>query len=153
LLVGCAGFCALYLWPVLGLPPEIPGMDSARLGSRQGWWLLAAGCAVAAFAIAAWGRRPWRWLVATALLALPFFIGAPLVEGDPFGVFGPEAAEQLRTLTSRFGWATAFAAAVQWLALGLLCGLAFERWLLLPLLGGDARRPTVRATIAPGLHR
>ena len=49
--VAAAGWLSLYQWPALGLPAEIPGMDAARLGSRQGWWLLAAGSAAAACAV------------------------------------------------------------------------------------------------------
>lgn len=142
LLVALAGFASFYLWPSLGLPAEIPGMDAARLGSRQGWWLLAAGCAVAAFALAAWSRAPWRWPLAAALLALPFVVGAPHIAGDPFAGFGADVAAQLRELSSRFIRATAVMSVIQWLALGLLCGMAFERWLLPALTGtvaGSAR--------------
>lgn len=148
LLVALAGFVSLYLWPSLGLPAEIPGMDAARLGSRQGWWLLAAGCAVAASASIAWAPRSWwRWLLALALLALPFGVGAPHVVGDPFAGFGADAAAQLRELASRFIPATAVTSVIQWLALGLLCGLAFDRWLL-PKPAGNAAADAAEPTIA-----
>ena len=34
--VAAAGWLSFHFWPSLGLPAEIPGMDAARLGSRQG---------------------------------------------------------------------------------------------------------------------
>ncbi|MGB1857871.1 MAG: CbtA family protein [bacterium] len=35
---GAAGFVVFSAAPALGLPPELPGMTAATLGSRQLWW-------------------------------------------------------------------------------------------------------------------
>ena len=36
---GAAGFVVFSAAPALGLPPELPGMTAATLGSRQLWWV------------------------------------------------------------------------------------------------------------------
>lgn len=141
--VAFAGWLSLSLWPSLGLPAELPGMQAPSLEMRQTWWLLAVASAAAACACAAFGRAPWRWLLAAALLALPFLIGAPEL-GDPFAGFGLEARTTLQRLHQDFITATAWLAASLWLSLGLACGLAFRRWLepaLLALAHNQSPRP------------
>lgn len=121
LLWGLAGFAVMFAVPALGLPPEIPGMDAARLGNRQLWWLLAAGATAGGLALAFYG---WPRFAAPALavMVLPWLVGVPAIVGDV-----PEGA--LRGLHLRFVWASAAINLGFWLALGLLC-----RWLLCRLL-------------------
>lgn len=138
-LVAGAGALSFHVWPSLGLPAEIPGMDAARLGSRQGWWVLAAGSAMLACAAAAGLRAAWRWPLAAALLALPFVVGAPHVAADPFAGFGADAQAALRALDARFVDATAWIALSFWMSMALACGLAFERWLRPALASGFGR--------------
>jgi cobalt transporter subunit CbtA len=141
--VAFAGWLSLSLWPSLGLPAEVPGMEAAPLQSRQAWWLLAVARAVGACACVAALRAPWRWLLAAALLALPFVVGAPEI-ADPLAGFGPEARTTLQHLQQDFIVTTAWLAASLWLSLGLACGLAFRRWLepaLLALTGNQSPRP------------
>lgn len=141
--VAFAGWLSLSLWPSLGLPAELPGMEAPSLQMRQLWWLLAVASAAAACACAAFLRAPWRWLLAAALLALPFLIGAPEM-GDPFAGFGLEARGTLQRLHQDFIATTAWLAASLWLSLGLACGLAFRRWLepaLLALTQNQSPRP------------
>lgn len=126
--VAAAGFLSLHLWPALGLPAEIPGMDAARLGSRQGWWLLAAGGAAGACGALAFGRGAWRWAVAVAGLVVPFAVGAPHIVADPLAGFGPEAQQVLRELGREFVWVTHAIAASFWLSLGVTSVWAFTRW-------------------------
>jgi cobalt transporter subunit CbtA len=79
---GLAGFLIFSLVPAMGLPPELPGMPAADLLSRQVWW---AGSALSTSgAVAAWYlvRDKSRWLVALALILLPFAIGAPHPESE-----------------------------------------------------------------------
>jgi cobalt transporter subunit CbtA len=128
LAIAVGGFVSLHLWPALGLHAEIPGMDAARLGSRQGWWLLAAGAALAACATLALSRRSWRWVVAAAWLAVPFAVGAPHITADPLAGFGPEAQVVLRELGRQFIWVTYAMAASLWLSLGAAGAWAFVRW-------------------------
>lgn len=148
LLTAAAGWLSLHLWPSLGLPAEIPGMDAARLGSRQGWWVLAAGCAVLACVSAAALRSRWRWLAAVAWLAVPYAVGAPHIAADPFGGFAPDAQMQLRLLDEQFVRITAVLSLTLWGGLGLGCGAVFGRWLQ-PLLARSAATPR-RATVNAG---
>lgn len=117
LLWGAAGYAIFFVAPAVGLPPEVPGAEAAPLEARQLWWLLAAGCTAAGLAIAAFGNSPWRW-AALALLVVPHLVGAPHPGARPFADYPPEAAIALSELARRFVWATAFANAVFWLALG-----------------------------------
>jgi cobalt transporter subunit CbtA len=135
-----AGWLAFHFWPSLGLPAEIPGMDAARLGSRQGWWLLAAVSAALACTSIAGLRSHLRWVAAAAWLALPYVVGAPHISADPLAGFGLEAQTALRQLGTQFIWATAWIALLFWASMGLVGGLAFQRWVrpsLLSVLTGS----------------
>lgn len=134
LLVAGAGWLSLHFWPSLGLPAEIPGMDAARLGSRQGWWVLAAASAALACVSLAWLKTPMRWAAPLMWLALPFAVGAPHITADPLAGFGPEAQAALRQLGHDFIGVTHAVAISFWLSMGALCGLVFQRWLRPALL-------------------
>lgn len=127
LLVGAAGWFSLHLWPALGLPAELPGMQAADLAARQSWWLLAVVCAATACALAGLAQGHWRWLAAVALLTLPYLAGAPHV-GDAFAKFAPEARAQMEGLEQQFGTITHVLAITQWVGIGLVGGLLFGRW-------------------------
>ena len=126
--VAAAGFVSLHLWPSLGLHAKVPGMEAAPLHARQVWWVLAVGSAAGACAVAGFLRASWRWLVAAALLALPFVVGAPQLQGDALPGFGPEARAALEQLGAQFIWATTWVALSFWASMGLVGGLAFQRW-------------------------
>lgn len=102
-------------------------MDAARLGSRQGWWLRAAGAALAACALALTARTARRWPIAAALLALPFLLGAPQVMGDPLAAHSTAAQATLHALGGQFVVVTHAIAVSLWLSLGPACGWAFVR--------------------------
>ena len=146
LLVTASGWLSFHFWPSLGLPAEIPGMDAARLGSRQGWWVLAVVSAGLACASLAGLRSPLRWAAATAWLALPFVVGAPHITADPLAGFSGEAQAQLRQLGTQFIWATTWVSLSFWLSMGLMCGAAFQRWLR-PVLAAtfESARPLAAA--------
>ena len=127
--VAAAGWLSFHFWPLLGLPAEIPGMDAARLGSRQGWWLLAAGSAALACATLASLRSPLRWVASLAWLALPFVVGAPHIAADPLAGFSPAAQASLRVLSEQFVWATTWISLSFWISMAGVGGAAFERWL------------------------
>jgi cobalt transporter subunit CbtA len=133
-LVAAAGWLSFHLWPSLGLHAEVPGMEAAPLQARQVWWALAVGSAAGACAVAGFVRAAWRWLVAAALLALPFVVGAPHLQGDVLAGFGPEAHAALEQLGRQFIWATHWVALSFWVSLGLVGGLAFQRWVRPALL-------------------
>ena len=127
--VAAAGWLSFYLWPTLGLPAEVPGMNAAPLHSRQMWWALAAGSAGMACALIGFAKGGWRWPAAAILLALPFALGAPHLQGDALAGFSPVAHAALGQLAQKFAWATTWVASSFWLSMGLACGLAFQRWL------------------------
>jgi len=133
-LVAAAGWLSFHLWPSLGLHAEVPGMEAAPLQARQVWWLLAVASAASASAVAGFGRAPWRWLVSAALLALPFLVGAPQLQGDALAGFGPEAHAALEQLGAQFVWATTWVALSFWVSMGVVGGLVFQRWLRPSLL-------------------
>ena len=128
-LVAAAGWLSFHLWPTLGLPAEVPGMEATSLHSRQAWWVLAVASAAVACALMGFAKRSWRWPAAAVLLALPFAVGAPHLHGDALAGFNPEAHAALAQLLQQFAWATTWIALSFWLSLGLACGLAFQRWL------------------------
>ena len=128
-LTAAAGWLSFHFWPSLGLPAEIPGMDAARLGSRQGWWVLAAVSAGMACGLLAGWRSSLRWVAAAACLALPFVVGAPHIAADPLAGFSGQAQAHLRELGTQFFWATTWMSLSFWVAMGLVCGAAFQRWL------------------------
>lgn len=128
-LVAAAGWLSFDVWPSLGLPAEIPGMDAARLGSRQGWWLLTAGSAVLACASLGFWRHPMRWAVAAVLLAVPFVVEAPHLTADPLAGFGGEAQAVLRDLAHQFTWATAWVSLSFWAGMGVVSAVVFARWI------------------------
>ena len=128
-LVAAAGWLSFYLWPTLGLPAQLPGMDAAPLQLRQLWSVLAVGCAAAACALVGFGNARWRWLAATVLLALPFAVGAPQLHGDALAGNSLQTRIALDQLRQQFFWATTWVAVSFWLSIGLACGMAFQRWL------------------------
>ncbi len=138
-LVAAAGWLSFHLWPSLGLHAEVPGMEAAPLQARQVWWLLAVASAASASAVAGFGRAPWRWLVSAALLALPFLVGAPQLQGDALAGFGPEAHAALEQLGAQFVWATTWVALSFWVSMGVVGGLVFQRWLRPSLLAALER--------------
>lgn len=151
LLVAAAGWLTFHFWPSLGLHAEIPGMDAARLGSRQGWWLLAAcSAALACFSLACL-RGPLRWAVAAALLALPFVVGAPHISADPLAGFSGEAQAQLRELGRQFIWATTWVSLSFWASMGVVCGAVFQRWLR-PVMAATFERATRPASVGKAVN-
>ena len=136
LVTAAAGWLVFHFWPSIGLHAEIPGMDAARLGSRQGWWILAAVSAALACASVAGLKSHLRWLLAAALLALPYVVGAPHITADPLAGFQGEAQAVLRDLGTQFVWATTWVSISFWACMGVAAGLAFQRWV----------QPTLRAT-------
>lgn len=139
-LVSAAGWLSFHFWPSLGLHAEVPGMEAAPLHARQVWWVLAVASATAACAVAGFGRANWRWLLSAALLALPFVVGAPQLNGDELAGYGPEAHAALEQLGKQFVWATTWVSLSFWASMGVVAGLAFQRWLrpaLLSSMGGS----------------
>jgi cobalt transporter subunit CbtA len=116
---GLAGFAAVQLAPAVGLPPELPGMDSAALAARQSWWALCVGATALGLASLAFGRSAaWLALGATLVLA-PHLLGAP----------EPPTHEGLVPpgLAAAFATRSLGVAALSWAVLGALAGALAER--------------------------
>lgn len=146
-LVAGAGWLSFHLWPSLGLHAEVPGMEAAPLHARQVWWVLAVGSAALACAVAGFARAPWRWPVAAALLALPFVVGAPQLQGDALAGFDAEAHAALEQLGAQFIWATTWVSLSFWASMGVVGGLVFQRWLR-PALQAVLERSGAASTAA-----
>ncbi|QJC57236.1 hypothetical protein HC248_02557 [Polaromonas vacuolata] len=127
--VAGAGWLSFYLWPALGLPAQVPGMEAAPLHARQVWSVLAVASAAAACALAGFSKAKWRWPVAAILLALPFVVGAPQLGSDALAGYSPAAQTALMQLLAQFFWATTWVSLSFWLTMGVACGWVFKRWL------------------------
>lgn len=140
--VSAAGWLSLHLWPTLGLPAEVPGMEAAPLHARQAWWLWAVVCSASACATLSFASSRWRLLVAAVLLTVPFVVGAPELEGDALAGYGGEAHASLLKLRHAFIWATTWVSLSFWFTMAAVAGPLFARWLRPPLLAAlDASNP------------
>ena len=74
---GLGGFIAFTLAPSLSLPPELPGMPSADLASRQVWWAATATLTAGGLAIIAFRPALWAAILGIALIVAPHIVGAP----------------------------------------------------------------------------
>ena len=119
LLWGLAGFVALQMAPAIGLAPELPGTIAAELGARQIWWWGTAAVSALAFALLAYGPKPWGGVAALALLATPHVIGAPQPDGF-HGVAPPEVAAVFAARVLATGMAA-------WAVMGWLAGRLWAR--------------------------
>ena len=135
LLWGIAGFAAFYLAPAIGLPPEIPGIQAAAVEHRQIWWVLTVVCAGIGLGIVAWAQ-PKLKAVGLVFLAIPYAVGAPSHPGPEFEHPDPAAVEALIELHHRFIITSGIVNLLFWIALGLACGTAFNRWFK-PVVSAD----------------
>jgi cobalt transporter subunit CbtA len=120
LLWGLGGFAAFNLAPALGLPPELPGTESAGLAARQTWWLATVLLTGVGLGIIAFVPRWSVKLVGLALLALPHAFGAPH-PSEPGSVAPAELQRQ-------FAVVTLVANALFWMVLGAVSGYLFNRF-------------------------
>jgi cobalt transporter subunit CbtA len=120
LIWGICGFLAATVAPGAGLAPELPGMPTADLVSRQVWWVATiAATGAAIFLIAT--RRELLWLAAAVvLIALPHIIGAPQPLTHETAVPAGLAAS--------FAANTIAASAVLWCLIGLFLGLTLQKF-------------------------
>jgi len=111
---GLAGYLVFFVAPSLGLPPELPGSDSAELHSRQAWWLFTAVATTIGLFVFVLTKQRCLQIGGASLLALPHLIGAP----------HPEVAQTLvpEALQQHFVVLTSINSAIFWLALGAIAG-------------------------------
>jgi len=119
LLWGLAGFVAFQMAPAIGLAPELPGTIAAELGARQLWWWGTAAATAAAFALLAYGPKPWAAVAALGLIAAPHIIGAPQPPAF-FGVAPPEVSAIFAARVLATGMAV-------WAAMGWIAGRLWSR--------------------------
>ena len=115
---GLAGFIAVHFAPSFGLPPEVPGVASASLESRQIWWGATVLATVIALWLIAFSKAPIAYGLAVVLLLAPHVIGAP--EPDMLrGPVPPEIASHFAARALGVGMAT-------WAVLGLFSSYFLE---------------------------
>ena len=115
LLWGLAGYMVFYVAPSLGLPPEVPGAETAKLLDRQNWWLITVLDSSFGLSLMAFAKTSLNKLFGAVLLIAPHLIGAPQPE------FHSSTAPI--ELVQSFIVASVIANAVFWLAIGGLMGL------------------------------
>ncbi len=117
---GLAGFATFTLAPGLGLPPEVPGTESAPLLARQIWWVATAAATAAGLALIFFTRNIALSVLGVGLIALPHIYGAP--QPAEYKSLVPEG------LAHSFVVAVVVTSFLFWLVLGSLTGV-FYRWL------------------------
>ncbi|KRQ03446.1 CbtA family protein [Bradyrhizobium sp. DASA03076] len=120
LLWGLAGFAVFTLAPSLGLPPELPGVPSAPLLSRQIWWLAAVLATAGGLALIVFRRTVPAAISGVILLTLPHLIGAPDLANVETNV--PSS------LLHQFVTAVTVTSLVFWTLLGGLTSAVFARF-------------------------
>lgn len=125
---GVAGFAAFFVAPGIGLPPEIPGIEAAPLGNRQGWWLLAVVSVIAGLGILAFTPLKFK-VLSLPLFVLPYFVGAPHSSGPEFNGDAATVAA-LQDLHQQFILASGFTNLLFWLILGAISAWCINRWVL-----------------------
>lgn len=118
LLWGAAGYAVFFVAPALGLPPELPGTESAPLRDRELWWAATVLFSAAGLGLAVLAKRPALRLLGVALLVVPHLLGAP----QPTVPGGTASVEMARD----FIRATYVANAILWLSLGGLVGVFYK---------------------------
>lgn len=119
LLWGLAGYLSFFVAPSLGLPPEVPGTEAAKLADRQSWWLITVFDTGFGLALLAFARTKTNKFFGAVLLVAPHLISAPQPE-----VHSSAAPAEL---AHSFIVATVFANAVFWLAIGGLMGQFYKK--------------------------
>jgi cobalt transporter subunit CbtA len=128
LMWGLAGFAVFTIAPGLGLPPELPGVPTAPLLSRQIWWVMAVLATAAGLGLIVFRRSMPSAIAGVALIMLPHLIGAPELAHVETKV--PSS------LSHQFVVAVTLTSLIFWTLLGGLTSAAFA-WLERP--GSTAR--------------
>ena len=115
---GLAGYLVFFVAPAIGLPPELPGMESAPLAQRSAWWLFTAALTALGVWLLIFAPRPaWR-VSGLVLAAVPQLFGAP--QGASHEITATH------DLAKEFIAATALANAVFWLLIGVVTGALYR---------------------------
>lgn len=117
LMWGLAGFAVFTIAPGLGLPPELPGVPTAPLLSRQIWWVTAVLATAAGLGLIVFRRSMPAAIAGVVLIMLPHLIGAPELQHVETNV--PSS------LSHQFVVAVTLTSLVFWSLLGSLTSAAF----------------------------
>jgi cobalt transporter subunit CbtA len=117
---GLAGFATFTLAPSLGLPPQVPGAETAALVDRQLWWVATAVTTGSSLALFSFTRRA-RWAILGAvLIVLPHLYGAPRPTAHNSG--------PLEDLARQFAVTVTIISFLFWVILGALTGYFLRRF-------------------------
>jgi cobalt transporter subunit CbtA len=114
---GLAGFAVFTIGPGLGLPPELPGVPTAPLLSRQIWWAIAAAATAGGLGLILFRPSVPASVAGLLLLILPHLIGAPELEHVETNV--------PTSLSHQFVVAVTMTSLVFWSLLGGLTSIVF----------------------------
>jgi cobalt transporter subunit CbtA len=115
---GLAGFASFALAPALGLPPELPGVESASLVARQSWWIATALATAGGIACLTFAPRRGVKLLGVVMIVLPHCVGAPAVDAsNPL----PEA------LARNFALGSLATSLVMWVVIGIVTAVSTRR--------------------------
>ena len=126
---GLAGYVAVFVVPGIGLPPEIPGIQAAAVEHRQVWWTLAVICAAIGLAVIAFAAMKFK-AIGLIFLAAPYLVGAPHYKGPEFVHPDPAAVSALEQLHQQFIVASGITNLLFWIALGVGCAWALNRFVM-----------------------
>jgi cobalt transporter subunit CbtA len=120
LIWGICGFCAVSLAPAIGLPPQLPGMPTIDLHSRQIWWIATILLTGAATYIWVKARNGW-WQLAAIIIAIAPQVFAPIAPA--------KTESNLPTsLAAEFVSSSLAANLIMWLAIGFFVSLALDKY-------------------------
>lgn len=125
---GLTGYLTFFVVPALGLPPEIPSMETAAISGRQSWWVLAVvstGIGIASLVFSSGIAK----VTAIIFIAAPWVVGAPQPELHGFVHPDVQAVATLEGLQSQFIYATAMVNGLFWVTLGGVTGYAAKRFI------------------------
>jgi len=111
---GAAGYFVFFVAPSIGLPPELPGLESAPLANRTAWWAATVVLTAGGLWLLVHSHAPFVRVAGLLLVLLPHVFGAP-----------HSAAHDVtatRDLVAEFIAATVLANAVFWLVIGAVAG-------------------------------
>jgi len=129
LMWGLAGYASFALAPALGLPPELPGAETAALAARQLWWIGCALATAAGIACYALGSARSVRALGVVMIVLPHFIGVPS---------GEELSALPVGLPRSFAFGSLAVSLVMWVVIGIVTAVVMTRNLPSPSIAETA---------------
>jgi len=115
---GIAGFASFALAPALGLPPELPGVESASLIARQCWWIATALATAGGIACLVLAPKRGAKLLGVVMIVLPHCVGAPA--GDALHLLAAPLARN-------FALGSLATSLVMWAVIGVVTAASMNR--------------------------